>query len=93
MTSMTQDFKKFKKLFWIFSYYCLLLKSYHIILKLTAPIGFKKTFSGSHINFSEKNLWFQMASTFSSRTSLLNFWFLPDIVAVCIVKRLVVMSY
>ena len=34
-----------------------------------------------------------MASTFSSRTSLLNFWFLPDFVVVFIVIRLVVISY
>ena len=30
---MAQDFKKCKKFFWIFPYYSLLLKSYHIILK------------------------------------------------------------
>ena len=78
--------------FWIFPCFWLLLKSYHIILKLTAPIGFKTTFSGSQIIFTEKSLWFQMAPTFSSRTSLLNFRFLTDSIVVFIVIRLVVMT-
>ena len=93
MTSITQDFKKFK-IFLDISVLLVTLKSYHIIL-LTAPIGFKKTFKGSKINFSEKNLWFQMASTFSFRTSLPN-WFFPDFVVVFIVIRLIrliVISY
>ena len=60
---------------------------------MNALIGFKKTFGGSVINFSEKSLWFQMASTFSSRTSLLNFLLLPDFVVVFIVLRLIVISY
>ena len=93
MTSMTEDFEKFKNFFWIFPYHWLLFKSDHIILKMTAPIGLKRTFSGSQINFSEKSLWCQMASTFSSRTSLVSFWFLPHFVVVFIVIRLVVMSY
>ena len=93
MTSMTQDFEKLKIFFWTFSYYCLLLKSYHIVLKLTAPFGITKTLNGSKKNILEKNLWFQLASTFSSRTSLLNFWFLPDFVVVFIVIVLVLMFY
>ena len=36
-----------------------------------------------------EKLWFQMASTFYSRTSLPNFWFLPDFVVVFIVIRLI----
>ena len=91
INSMTQDFKMFLIFFWIFPYYCLLLKSYHIILKLRAPIGFQKRFTESQINCSEKSLWFEMASTFSSRTSLMKFWFLPDFVVVFIDLRLVVM--
>ena len=50
-----------------------------------------KTSSGSQMKFSEKSLWFQLASTFSSRTFLLIF--LPDFVVVFIVIRLVVMFY
>ena len=38
---MTQDFENFKKNCWIFSYNCLLLKSYHIIQILIAHIGLK----------------------------------------------------
>ena len=92
MTSRTQDFKKFSKFFWIIPCYWLLLKSFHIILKLTAPICLKR-FYGSQIIFSEKCSRFQMASNFSSRTSLLIFWFLLDFVNVFIVIRFVVMSY
>ena len=73
MTSMTQEFENIQKIFRIFPYHWLLLKSYQIILKLTAPIGFRKIFSGSKIIFLEESLWLQMASTFSSRTSQLNF--------------------
>ena len=89
---MTQGFKNLKTFLDISIYYWLLLKSYDINLKLTAPIGFKKTFSGSQIIVSVKSLWFQMASAFSSRPSLLNFWFLPDFVVVFVVVRLFVMS-
>ena len=46
MTSMTQDLKKIeKKKNWIFSYYWLLLKSYHIIHILAAQISLSKMFS------------------------------------------------
>ena len=43
--------------------------------------------------FFEKSLWFQMASTFSSGTSLMNFCYSPDFVVAFIVIRLVVMFY
>ena len=48
---------------WLFPYHWLLLKSYHIIL-LTAPIGFRKTFSGSQRKFLEKMLWFKWLRPF-----------------------------
>ena len=50
---MTQDFKKLNN-FFIFSYYWLLLKSYHIIQILIDPIGVKKMFSGSQMKIHRK---------------------------------------
>ena len=54
MTSMTQDFKKILNFFLIFPYYSLILKSYHIILKLTAPIGLKKLSVDHRQSFQRK---------------------------------------
>ena len=55
---MTQDFTKFFPNFWMFSCYWFSLNSYNNILTLIAPTGFKKTFIGSYVKFSEKNAWF-----------------------------------
>ena len=91
MTSMKQDFEKFK----IFFNISVLLVTFSISShypKIDSSYWLKETFSGSRISFSEKTLGFQMASTFSSRTSLVNFRFLPDFVVVFIVIRLVVMN-
>ena len=90
MTSMTQDFKKFQKHFGFFRIIFLLLKSYHIILKLTAPIGLKENFRGSQIKLSEKSLRFKWFRPFA--LLLLIFWFLPVFV-VFVDIILVVMSY
>ena len=69
---MTLDFKKFLKIFWTFPYYWFLLKSYHIILKLTALIGFKKTCSRSQIKFFwRKNYCFKWLRPFLSLFSWL----------------------
>ena len=99
MTSMTKEFNFFLKS-WVFSCFWLLLNSYHIIQSLYPlskyhfnPIGLKKTFSGSQMKVLERSSWFHIASTFSSRTFLMIFWFLPVFVFVIIVIRLVVMSY
>ena len=54
MTSMTNGLNLF---LWLFSYFWLLLNSYHIIQTLIAPIGLTNTFSGSQLSFSEKSLF------------------------------------
>ena len=58
MTSMPQDFEKFKKLFGYFCFW-FLLKSYYIIVILIAPIGLEKMFNGLKIKFSDKRFWFE----------------------------------
>ena len=47
-----------------FGYFWFLLKSYHIILILIAPIGLEKTFNGLKIKFSNKIIWFKWLRQF-----------------------------
>ena len=70
MASMPQDFKK-KFKFLDILYFWFLLKSYHIILILIAPIGIGKTLNGASIKLSVKRIWFKWLRQ-SSRTFLMN---------------------
>ena len=88
---MTQDFKKIKKKIWVFSYYCLLLKSYHIIPIFTAQIGLRQMFSGSEIKILWRIYGLIGFETFFLHLSI-EFLVFAFFVVVLIVTRRIVMS-
>ena len=91
MTSMTQN-PIFLNLL-VFSYYWLLLNSYHIIQSLIAPTGLKITFSGSQMKFKEKSLCFKWLQPFLLTFSYWIFGFCLFVVVVFIVIRLIAMLH
>ena len=72
-----RNFQKLLYIFWLVSYYWLLLNPYHIIQILITPIGLEKNVQWiTDKVFREKPLVY-LTSTLSSCTLLQKFWFFP----------------
>ena len=86
---MTQDLNFFKKKL---SDICVLLVTFKILSHYPNIEILEKTLIGSQTEFSQKKTHSLNGFKISSRTFLLNFWFLP-LFDVFIVIRLILMSY